>query len=152
MVKCLAFKPLRKQVSGSGLKNNTLLIRNTKFESGAINRCYRLCNSREKLNFRDHCGPNLREFSLGRFCFGHYFSLTNLMTIKITHVVENIILMNNINKSKRLFHTQYKPLPLQVPIYTPGWREAIIVKYLAQGHKCHDRDSNPHSGDSTTRT
>ena len=38
-------------------------------------------------------------------------------------------------------------LSSQVPIYTPGWREAIIVKYLAQGHKCHDRDSNPHSGD-----
>ena len=38
-------------------------------------------------------------------------------------------------------------LPILVPIYTPGWREAIIVKYLAQGHKCHDRDSNPHSGE-----
>ena len=35
----------------------------------------------------------------------------------------------------------------QVPIYSPGWREAIIVKYLAQGHKCHDRDSNPHSSE-----
>ena len=23
--------------------------------------------------------------------------------------------------------------------------EAIMVKCLAQGHKCHDRDSNPHS-------
>ena len=27
-------------------------------------------------------------------------------------------------------------------------REAVIVKYLAQGHKCHDRDSNPHFGES----
>ena len=27
---------------------------------------------------------------------------------------------------------------------TPGWREAIMVKCLAQGHKCHDRDSNPY--------
>ena len=47
----------------------------------------------------------------------------------------------------KAFHAQYQPLPLQVPIYTPGWREAIIVKYLAQGHKYHDQDSNPHSVD-----
>ena len=47
----------------------------------------------------------------------------------------------------KLFHSQYQPLPSHVPIYSPGWREAIIVKYLAQGHKCHDHDSNPHSGD-----
>ena len=47
----------------------------------------------------------------------------------------------------KAFHSQYQSLPSQVPIYTPGWREAIIVKHLAQGHKCHDRDSNPHSGD-----
>ena len=26
-------------------------------------------------------------------------------------------------------------------------REAIIVKCLAQGHKCHDRDLNPHSAE-----
>ena len=38
---------------------------------------------------------------------------------------------------QRLFHTQYQHLPSQVPIYTPGWREADIVKYLAQGHKCY---------------
>ena len=47
----------------------------------------------------------------------------------------------------KMFHTLYQPLPSQVPMYTPGWREAIIVKYLAQGHKCHDRDSNPPSGE-----
>ena len=29
--------------------------------------------------------------------------------------------------------------------------EAIMVKCLAQGHKCHDRDSNPHSA-ANTRT
>ena len=34
---------------------------------------------------------------------------------------------------------------------TPGWREAIMVKCLAQGHKCHGRDSNPHSA-ANTRT
>ena len=36
---------------------------------------------------------------------------------------------------------------MQVTIYTPGWREAIMVKVLSQGHKCHDRDLNPHSND-----
>ena len=30
---------------------------------------------------------------------------------------------------------------------TPRWREAIIVKCLAQAHKCQDRDSNPHSAE-----
>ena len=45
-------------------------------------------------------------------------------------------------------------LPSQVPIYTPGWREAITVKCLAQGHKHHgcSQDSNPHSDDSAIRT
>ena len=38
------------------------------------------------------------------------------------------------------------PSRSQVPI-NHGWREAIIVKCLAQGHKCHDRDSNPHSAE-----
>ena len=33
----------------------------------------------------------------------------------------------------------------------PGWREAIMIKCLAQGHKCHGRDSNPHSA-ANTRT
>ena len=34
--------------------------------------------------------------------------------------------------------------------FTPEWREAIMVKCLAQGHKHHGRgrDSNPHSDDS----
>ena len=44
---------------------------------------------------------------------------------------------------------------LAIPIYTLGWREEIseiIIKHLAQGHKCHDQDSNPHSNDLTTRT
>ena len=38
--------------------------------------------------------------------------------------------------------------------FSPGWREAIMVKCLAQGHKHHgrDRDSNPHSDDSAIRT
>ena len=38
--------------------------------------------------------------------------------------------------------------------FTPGWREAIMVKCLAQGHKHHGcgRDSNPHSDDSAIRT
>ena len=38
--------------------------------------------------------------------------------------------------------------------FTPGWREAIMVKCLAQGHKNHGcgRDSNPHSDDSAIRT
>ena len=31
------------------------------------------------------------------------------------------------------FKHNNQPLPLQVPIYTPGWRETIIVKFLAQG-------------------
>ena len=38
--------------------------------------------------------------------------------------------------------------------FTPGWREAIMVKRLAQGHKHHGRgrDSNPQSDDSAIRT
>ena len=52
----------------------------------------------------------------------------------------------------RLFHTQYQPLPSQVPIYTPGWREAILVKHLAKWHKCYDWDSNPPSDDLTILT
>ncbi len=52
---------------------------------------------------------------------------------------------------RRLFKTQYQPLPSQLPIYTPGWREAIIVKHLAQGHKIQDRDLNPHPHHLTTR-
>ena len=36
--------------------------------------------------------------------------------------------------------------------FTPeGWQE-MIWKYLAHGHKCHDRDSNPHPVDLATRT
>ena len=56
--------------------------------------------------------------------------------------------------SRMLFHTQYLPVPSEVlvPVYTPGWREAIVVKHLAQGHKCHDQDSNPHFDDFNTRT
>ena len=36
--------------------------------------------------------------------------------------------------------------------FTPGWREANVVKHLAQGrkHRSHRRDSNPHSEDSAT--
>ena len=30
--------------------------------------------------------------------------------------------------------------------FTPGWREAMD-KCLAQGHKCPDRDLNPHSNE-----
>ena len=50
--------------------------------------------------------------------------------------------------------TRLPSLPSQVPIYTPGWREAIIVKCLAQGHKHHGhgQDSNPHSDDLAIRT
>ena len=42
--------------------------------------------------------------------------------------------------------------PHRYPL-TPGWREAIMVKCLAQGHKHHGhgRGSNPHSDDSTIR-
>ena len=44
----------------------------------------------------------------------------------------------------RLINHKNQLCPHRYP-FTPGWREAIIVKCLAQGHKCHDRDSNPHS-------
>ena len=38
--------------------------------------------------------------------------------------------------------------------YTPGWREAIVVKCLSQGHKHHGhgQESNPHFDDSAMRT
>ena len=54
----------------------------------------------------------------------------------------------------RANQTQLPPVPSQVPIYTPGWREAITVKCLAQGHKYHGRgwDSNPYSNDSAIGT
>ena len=45
-----------------------------------------------------------------------------------------------------LIHHKNKLCPHRYP-FTPGWREAITVKCLAQGHKCHDRDSNPHSAE-----
>ena len=42
--------------------------------------------------------------------------------------------------------TQRPSLPSQVPIYTPGWRGAMSVKCLAQGHNRQTlwqrRDSN----------
>ncbi len=41
---------------------------------------------------------------------------------------------------------------LQVPIYTTGLRELVMVKCLAQGRKCHDQESNPHSVNSVIRT
>ncbi len=40
----------------------------------------------------------------------------------------------------------------QVPIYTPGIREASMDKCNAQGHDCHDQESNPHSSDSAIGT
>ena len=46
----------------------------------------------------------------------------------------------------RLINHKNQLCPHRYP-FTPGWREAIIVKCLAQGHKCHDRDSNPHSAE-----
>ena len=54
----------------------------------------------------------------------------------------------------RANQTQLPPLPSLVPIYTPGWREAITVKCLAQGHTYYGRgwDSNSHSNDSAIRT
>ena len=54
----------------------------------------------------------------------------------------------------RAKETQLPPLPPQGTIYTPGWREAITVKCLAQEQKYHGRgwDSNPHSNNSTIRT
>ncbi len=36
--------------------------------------------------------------------------------------------------------------PHRYPFY-PWWREAFIVMCLAQGHKCHDWDLNPHSAE-----
>ena len=50
----------------------------------------------------------------------------------------------------RASQTQQPTLPSQVPIYTPGLREAIMVKCLAQGHmhRGRGRGSNPHSDDS----
>ena len=38
--------------------------------------------------------------------------------------------------------------------FTPGWREAIMVKCLAEGHKHQgcSQDLNPHSDDSAIRT
>ena len=46
----------------------------------------------------------------------------------------------------RLINHKNQLCPHRYP-FTPGWREAIIVMCLAQGHKCHDRDSNPHSAE-----
>ena len=52
-------------------------------------------------------------------------------------------------KFSGLNQSQEPSLPSQVQVYpyTPGWREAIIVKCLAQGHKCHTGDSNPLSAE-----
>ena len=51
-----------------------------------------------------------------------------------------------------------RPLGHDNPLYvhytthgTYGAIMAIMVKYLAQGHKCHDRGSNPHPAAGNTR-
>ena len=36
--------------------------------------------------------------------------------------------------------------------FIPWVNRIILAKHLAHGHKCHDRESNPHSDDLTTRT
>ena len=53
-------------------------------------------------------------------------------------------------RSKQIIHINH--LRLTVTHFTPGWRGANMVKCLAQGHKCYDRDSNPHPDDLTART
>ena len=39
----------------------------------------------------------------------------------------------------------------RVPIYTPGWRAAMQIKCLAEGHKCRAAGSNPGPRDWKTR-
>ena len=75
--------------------------------------------------------------SQGKFTNANRFS--RICSVVFVNFLFNFILW------REGVNTQYQPLPLQVPNYTPGWREVIIIKYLAQGHMCQDRDSNPHS-------
>ncbi len=49
-------------------------------------------------------------------------------------------LFNDLHRLSSLGSIQNHLCPHRYP-FTSGWREAIIVKRLAQGHKCHVRDS-----------
>ena len=46
---------------------------------------------------------------------------------------------------QQLFYSQYQPLPRAGTHWVK--RSNYSKAYLAQGYKCHDRDSNTHSGD-----
>ena len=47
----------------------------------------------------------------------------------------------------RLNQSQEPSLPSQVPIYIWVERSNYSSRCLAQGHKCHNRDSNPHAAE-----
>ena len=76
--------------------------------------------------------PTSWSFTLGRFCFGHYFSLTYLMTNKITNVVENVILINNIyikvkiNSTKKAEKNRY----LNLTLGQVTWNKLRICAHL----------------------
>ena len=69
-------------------------------------------------------------FTLVPWSLGQWTSLFNLSQLPLRSIQPRAAAA-----LRKLFHSQYQPLPSQVPIYTPEWREAVIVKYLAQGHQ-----------------
>ena len=90
------------------------------------------------------CALHHSPWSLGQY---HSYNLSQLPWEYTAHYAQPLGATGLLKHNNPLY-------PLQVPIYTPGWREAITVKCLAQGHKYHgcSQDSNPHSDDSAIRT
>ena len=84
--------------------------------------------------------PLARTSHLSHECLRHLIHSFNHLSYlgSIQHVLQICATRQN--------QSQEPSLPSHRYPFTPGcWREAIIVKCLAQGHNCHDRDSNPSS-------
>ena len=73
----------------------------------------------------------------GHWALNH--SLNRLSSLRSMQPCATNVLLGLINHKNHLCPHWYPS--------TPGWREAIIEKTLAQGHKSHDRDSNLHSAE-----
>ena len=86
------------------------------------------------------------EHPAGWICAGYKSSALLLLLLLYSSIAAILAHIGLIKHNNQLCPHRYPS--------TPGWREAIMVKCLAQGHKHHGRgrDSNPHSDDSAIRT
>ena len=78
---------------------------------------------------------------------GPFHSLNHLSSLCSIQPVPPNMQRTKLNHGGRYRTTTRTISALTEHPLTPGWREAIIVKCLAQGHKCHNQDSNPHSAE-----